>query len=596
MKQFFKKKSKRTTTRKLKKIEKKVREHHKKLRKDAKKNPKKTKKKDPGIPNSAPFKEQVLKEAEERKIKLEDERLRNKEKQKKARQKQVAKKRNLSSMILDAQKRQKEFEKQKAATGEANDEANKPVETSRKAFYKEFRKVVDAADVVLQVLDARDPLGSRCVEVEQAILDSSAKKKLVLVLNKIDLVPRENVEKWLKYLRNEFPAVAFKASTQKQTDNLSQAKINITSQKLKGDTVKTSKCLGADVLMKLLGNYCRNQNIKTSVTVGIVGFPNTGKSSIINSLKRSKACNVGAMPGVTKQMQEIQLDKHVKLLDSPGIVMATGDSNSSVILRNCVKVETVEDPITPVQAILNRCSKEKMMLHYNITDYSSVTDFLGLLAKRLGRLKKGGVPDVFRAAKTVLQDWNTGRITYYTQPPETQQTGNVSIVQEMSQAFDIDALLSDEQDTLKGLKQATEKDFVLVSGGPTSALETPCDDDEMGDDNTEEDDEDEDMEDDNDDKELKDVTVGLTPKLKANKSAHSLSIEKAKKKAELEAALDGNQQLIKDRKKKWKHIKKSRKKADKVAGSLSNALEGAMDILGTNEKSADSYNFSTDFK
>lgn len=57
-------------------------------------------------------------------------------------------------------------------------------------------------------------------------------------------------------------------------------------------------------------------------------------------------------------MQEVQLDKHVKLLDSPGIVMATGSGDpASVILRNCVKVESLPDPVAPVEAILRRCNR-----------------------------------------------------------------------------------------------------------------------------------------------------------------------------------------------------------------------------------------------
>jgi nuclear GTP-binding protein len=61
--------------------------------------------------------------------------------------------------------------------------------------------------------------------------------------------------------------------------------------------------LGASTLLSLLKNYCRSQNIKTSITVGIIGYPNVGKSSLINSLKRSKAVGVGATPGFTKVMQ-----------------------------------------------------------------------------------------------------------------------------------------------------------------------------------------------------------------------------------------------------------------------------------------------------
>ena len=72
----------------------------------------------------------------------------------------------------------------------------------------------------------------------------------------------------------------------------------------------TSECLGADALMKLLKNYTRNANIKSSISVGVIGFPNVGKSSLINSLKRSKACNVGATPGVTKNTQASHARPH----------------------------------------------------------------------------------------------------------------------------------------------------------------------------------------------------------------------------------------------------------------------------------------------
>lgn len=88
--------------------------------------------------------------------------------------------------------------------------------------------------------------------------------------------------------------------------------------------------------------------MKTAITVGVVGFPNVGKSSLINSLKRTRVANVGSTPGVTKAMQEIHLDKNVKLLDCPGIVFAaTGDNEASATLRNCTKIEKLPDPATP---------------------------------------------------------------------------------------------------------------------------------------------------------------------------------------------------------------------------------------------------------
>ena len=84
-----------------------------------------------------------------------------------------------------------------------------------------FSQVVEAADVVLEVLDARDPAGSRVQQLEAAI-HSQPGKKLVLVLNKADLVPRANLEAWLKHLRREHPAIAFKSSTQTQSSRLAQ--------------------------------------------------------------------------------------------------------------------------------------------------------------------------------------------------------------------------------------------------------------------------------------------------------------------------------------------------------------------------------------
>jgi nuclear GTP-binding protein len=92
--------------------------------------------------------------------------------------------------------------------------------------------------------------------------------------------------------------------------------------------LKSSTAVGSDQLMNILKNYARvegEKNAKKLITVGIVGFPNVGKSSIINSLKRCRAAAVGNTPGVTKSMQEINLDKNIVLIDSPGVVLSTTD-------------------------------------------------------------------------------------------------------------------------------------------------------------------------------------------------------------------------------------------------------------------------------
>ncbi|KAL5517372.1 hypothetical protein EMCRGX_G002910 [Ephydatia muelleri] len=522
-----KKKSKRLSSRQKFKVERKIREHHRKVRKETrKKGHQTTLKKDPGIPNLYPFKEHLMKQLEEKKQRAEE----DKERRKLERQKEHARKRSLQGLQNDAERRTKEFDKKQELVSEMAKVGDGTGRTdgSLRAYYKEFKKVVESSDVILEVLDARDPLGSRCFEVEQTVLASGTNKKLVLVLNKIDLVPRPIVELWLKHLRNEFPTVAFKASTQSQKNNLSQKKLPLSTST--STLANSSVCLGADVLVKLLANYCRNSGIKTCITVGVVGLPNVGKSSIINSLKRSKACTVGATPGVTKTTQEVQLDKHVKLLDSPGVVMAKGQGDS-MVLRNCIKLESLADTISPVEAILRRCNKAEVMEHYCIPEYSSTAEFLSHLAKKMGKLRKGGIPDTEAVAKAVIRDWNTGRIKFYTHPPDQQSLPthiSAEIVKEWGAAFDLKALEDEEKNDLLGLSDKMADAMVVESSGPVTGVlageeeeEAEVDSEDMESLSDELDDDEEDLSEmEGSDKEREQVTVHLPKKDVHGKSQH----------------------------------------------------------------------------
>ena len=238
-------------------------------------------------------------------------------------------------------------------------------DSSAKAFMRELRKVIEKSDVIIQVLDARDPDGTRSRWVEDEVRKHEGSgKKLLGVINKIgerysgallmaDLVPRSNLEAWIKYLRHSFPTMPFKSSTQSQRHNLSQNSVPVTSTQA---LPTTASSLGAPALLHLLKQYALSTP-HSSLTVGVVGYPNVGKSSLINSLKRSRACAVAAMPGKTRVVQEVVLDKGVKIMDCPGVVLEDigreGDDEESkrrraeVMLRNCIKPESVDDPISP---------------------------------------------------------------------------------------------------------------------------------------------------------------------------------------------------------------------------------------------------------
>lgn len=271
---------------------------------------------------------------------------------------------------------------------------------------------------MVQVLDARDPLGCRSKQAESFILQSG--KRLIFLLNKSDLVPRENLEGWLQYLRNEQPTFAFCATTQKQRRNLSTA-------------------FGTEAVMAVIKNYSRDQGIKTAITVGVVGMPNVGKSSFINSLRRERVCNVGSKPGITRALQEVVLDGTVRLLDGPGVVLcADPQSGEENLLRNVVSEELIGDPVSVVEVVARKIGLAQLAKVYQVNELAgSVTELLFLISKARGKVGKGGVPDLEGSARVIIHDWNRGAIPFYSIPPKRTDTLESSLLTKLSEEYSV---------------------------------------------------------------------------------------------------------------------------------------------------------------
>lgn len=366
-----------------------------------------------------------------------------------------------------------------------------PKETSRKAFDKIFKQVTEAADVVLYVLDARDPEGTRSKQVERDIMAANGgSKRLILILNKIDLVPPQVLKGWLVHLRRYFPTLPLRAST---------GAPNAQSFDHKQLTVKGT----SETLFKALKAYSQGKQLKRSIAVGVIGYPNVGKSSVINALMSrlsrgsSGACPVGAEAGVTTNLREVKLDSKLKLIDSPGIVfpniaagkgkLSSSSSSSSsqsvkegarLILLNAIPAKHISDPVPAVTLLLKRLSKaparlSKMQEFYGIptlipaSNGDTTNDFLVQVARKCGRLGKGGVPNINSAAMTVVTDWRDGRIQGWLEAPELQvSTANSGpavsgssaepsadtkrIVSEWSKEFQLEGLWGDDEDTADG--------------------------------------------------------------------------------------------------------------------------------------------------
>ncbi|NWZ79397.1 GNL3 protein, partial [Poecile atricapillus] len=461
----LRKASKRLSCHKRYKIQKKIREHHRKVRKEAKKRGHRKPKKDPGIPGAAPFKEQLLREAEQRKQRLEE----LKQKQKLNRQKEHEKRRKLEAK-KDADTI-KEKTEGKESSGKSKGNTTKLLnKNSKNSFCRELMKVLEASDVVLEVLDARDPMGCRCPQLEQAVTCSGGNKKLLLVLNKIDLVPKDNVEKWLNYLKKEFPTVAFKSATMMKDKTM----VQVTKRHGRIDFSESSQYFGSKCLSKLLQEYGKTQD--KAIQVGVVGFPNVGKSSIINSLKGKRACNVGLTRGVTRSIQAVHLDKQTKMLDSPSIIADPSNNALALALRSIMDPEgpVPAGVLEGVNAIINHCSKQQVMMHYNIPDFRDPEEFLSLLAHKRGMLKRGAVPDIENAAKLVLCDWTGARIKYYSQPPGFQKLPPYLTEQkiaEMQEGFNLNNLERENSNTVQALKHPSPASSIAFqSAGMTNGI------------------------------------------------------------------------------------------------------------------------------
>ncbi|KAJ1111591.1 hypothetical protein NDU88_008908 [Pleurodeles waltl] len=509
----LRKASKRMSCSKRFKIQKKVREHNRKLRKEAKKKggPKRAKK-DPGIPNDAPFKEEVLREAELRRQRLEE----LKQKQKLERQQEQAKKRKADGKKKDSATK-KEPQKPEPCSRKPTTSTRDHDKHSPAFFCMELNKVMKDADVVLEVLDARDPLGCRCPQLEQAVMHAAGSKKLVLILNKIDLVPKEILDKWLDCLK-EFPTVAFKCATRLQDRNQE------VKRKVKEGCVEVSRgntCLGDETLMNLLHGYSTNP--EQVLKVAVVGFPNVGKSSLINSLKQMRACNAGPARGMTKCAQEVNIDKQIKLLDSPSIVAASSNSAVALCLRSAFDTSEADLP-GAVDALLKHCPKQQVMLQYSIADYRSSPEFLVLLAQKKGMLGKGGIPDTASAARWLLCDWIGAKVSYHSQlpPSSTQHPGfSQAVIEQMCQGVNMKELEEKNKDTVKAVRCPNlAGSIVFQSPGLTDgildesklvAAEQPVGlEEEMGSDEDDEEDGDEDediADDDGEDLEITNHTV-----------------------------------------------------------------------------------------
>jgi nuclear GTP-binding protein len=207
---------------------------------------------------------------------------------------------------------------------------------------------------------------------------------------------------WVRALQKEYPTCAFKAN------------------------MKNS--FGRGSLIQLLRQFSILHKDRKQISVGLIGYPNTGKSSIINTLRGKKVCTIAPIPGETKVWQYVTLMKRIFLIDCPGIVPPNqNDTPEDILLRGVVRVENVENPEQYIPAVLRKCKKHHVERTYELTGWDDHIQFLELLARKGGRLLKAGEPDLDAVAKMVLNDFMRGKIPWFTSPPKPEEGSDEKI-------------------------------------------------------------------------------------------------------------------------------------------------------------------------
>ncbi|KAJ4926842.1 hypothetical protein JOQ06_014587 [Pogonophryne albipinna] len=240
------------------------------------------------------------------------------------------------------------------------------------------------------------------------------------------------------------------------------------------DRSRAAACSGNGCLSEFLSSYATKTENEAQLKVGVVGFPNVGKSSVINSMKGILACNAGVKRGITKSMQEVHILKNVKLIDSPGIMAAPSNPPASMALRSLQVEEGGVSAHEAVRTLLKQCDHSQIMLQYNVPDFRNSLEFLTLLAKKRGYLQKGGIPNAEQASTAFLDDWTGAKLSYHCKASENRDLPaymSAAVVAEMQTGWDLNSLKTGNEGTLKDVKCPSQAGSIgLTSKGPTAGL------------------------------------------------------------------------------------------------------------------------------
>ena len=253
-------------------------------------------------------------------------------------------------------------------------------------------------DIVIEILDARVPLASQNPDIEDAIKN----KKKIIVLNKADLADNNSTNKWIEYYTKKgIKAVAVEANTSKGIK----------------DVIEAIKKEYSEIKEK----YVQKGRIGKAIRVMVVGIPNVGKSTFINSIAKRNTAKVGNKPGVTKQKQWIKVTNDIELMDTPGMLWPKFKDNEQGM--HLAFVGTIGESSVDKEEIayylldyLIKNYPQKLENRFNLevkdgnNNQKETMEVLEEIARKRGALLSGGNINMQKISDIILNEFQSGKL------------------------------------------------------------------------------------------------------------------------------------------------------------------------------------------
>ncbi|MEG0139136.1 MAG: ribosome biogenesis GTPase YlqF, partial [Bacilli bacterium] len=249
-------------------------------------------------------------------------------------------------------------------------------------------------DIVYEVIDARMPYSSKIKDIDKYIKN----KPCILIMTKIDLCDIVETDKWIKYYEKKGYIVV---------------KVDLEENKNVKQIIEKTNTMMNDFNQMRIQKGMKTRKIR----VLIVGIPNVGKSTLINSLVGKKATTVGNKPGVTKSLDWIRINKDIELLDTPGILWPKFDTDT--IAFNLASLTAIKEEVLPLDQVaiyilkqLNQYYPHILEQRYNIKeiDFNNIEKTLDIIGKKRGCLIKGGLINYDKVFDIIINDVKNGNI------------------------------------------------------------------------------------------------------------------------------------------------------------------------------------------